>query len=94
MIAATVMTSLMLPFLGGLFDPPPEAIVDNLLMCAAVHERFWHIPAQSIGGANNVLEGHCRASIRLETALGSIDRRQAADQAGVTTGCLIARGPC
>jgi hypothetical protein len=38
MIAATVMTSLMLPFLGGLFDPLPEAIVDNLLMCAAVHE--------------------------------------------------------
>jgi hypothetical protein len=32
------MTSLMLPFFGGLFVPPAEAIVDNLLMCAAVHE--------------------------------------------------------
>ena len=28
----------MLPFFGGLFVPPAEAIVDNLLMCAAVHE--------------------------------------------------------
>jgi hypothetical protein len=30
---------------------------------------FWHIPAQCIGGADNVLEGHCRASIRPENAL-------------------------
>jgi hypothetical protein len=31
------MTRLMLPFSGDLFDPPAEAIVDNLLICAAVH---------------------------------------------------------
>jgi hypothetical protein len=28
----------MLPLSGDLFDPPAEAIVDNLLICAAVHE--------------------------------------------------------
>jgi hypothetical protein len=30
MIGGAVMTSLMLPLSGDLFDPPAEAIVDNL----------------------------------------------------------------
>jgi hypothetical protein len=38
MIGGAVMTSLMLPFSGALFGPPAEAIVDDLLICAAVHE--------------------------------------------------------
>jgi hypothetical protein len=37
MIGGAVMTSLMLPLSDDLFDPPAEAIVDNLLICAAVH---------------------------------------------------------
>jgi hypothetical protein len=37
MIGGAVMTSLMLPLSDELFDPPAEAIVDNLLICAAVH---------------------------------------------------------
>src|SRR5262249_40049708 len=37
MIGGAVMMSLMLPLSDGLFDPPAEAIVDNLLICAAVH---------------------------------------------------------
>jgi hypothetical protein len=32
------MTRLMLALSGNLFDPPAEATVDNLLICAAVHE--------------------------------------------------------
>jgi hypothetical protein len=38
MIGGAVMTSLMLPLSGDLFDLPAEAIVNNLLICAAVHE--------------------------------------------------------
>jgi hypothetical protein len=38
MIGGAVMTSLMLPLSGDLFELPAEAIVDNLLICAAVHE--------------------------------------------------------
>jgi hypothetical protein len=38
MIGGAVMMSLMLPLSGDPFDPPAEAIVDNLLICAAVHE--------------------------------------------------------
>jgi hypothetical protein len=38
MIGGAVMTSLMLLLSGDLFDPPAEAIVDNLLICAAAHE--------------------------------------------------------
>jgi len=37
MIGGAVMTSLMLPLSDDLFDLPAEAIVDNLLICAAVH---------------------------------------------------------
>ena len=37
MIGGAVMTSLMVPLSDDLFDPPTEAIVDNLLICAAVH---------------------------------------------------------
>ena len=32
------MTSLVLPPSGDLFDPLADAIVDNLLICAAAHE--------------------------------------------------------
>jgi len=38
MIGGAVLTSLMLPLSGDLSHPPAEAIVDNLLICAAVHE--------------------------------------------------------
>jgi hypothetical protein len=38
MVSGAVITSLMLPLSGDLFGPPAEAIVDNLLICAAVHE--------------------------------------------------------
>jgi hypothetical protein len=41
MIGGAVMTSLMLPLSGDLFDPPAEATVDNLLICAAVHESGY-----------------------------------------------------
>jgi hypothetical protein len=41
MIGRAVMTSLMLPLSGDLFDPPAEAIVGNLLICAAVHESGY-----------------------------------------------------
>jgi hypothetical protein len=34
------MTRLMLPLSGDLFDPPAEAIVDNVPICAAVHESI------------------------------------------------------
>ena len=37
MIGGAVMTKLMLPLSDDLFDPPAEAIVDNLPICAAVH---------------------------------------------------------
>jgi hypothetical protein len=48
MIGGAVMTSLMLPLSGDLFDLPAEAIVDNLLIlrCSA-WVRFWHIFAVS-----------------------------------------------
>ncbi len=38
MIGGVVTTSLMLPLSRDLFDPPAESIVDNLLICTAVHE--------------------------------------------------------
>jgi hypothetical protein len=41
MIGGAVMTSLMLPLSGDLFDPPAEATVDNLRICAAVHESGY-----------------------------------------------------
>jgi hypothetical protein len=34
MISGAVITGLMLPLSGDLFDPPAEAIVSNLLNCA------------------------------------------------------------
>jgi len=41
MIGGAVMTSLMLALSGDLFEPPAKAIVDNLLICAAVHESAF-----------------------------------------------------
>jgi hypothetical protein len=38
MIGGAVVTRLMLPLLGDLFELPAETIVDNLLICAALHE--------------------------------------------------------
>jgi hypothetical protein len=32
---------LTLPLSGDLFDPPAEAVVDNSLICAAVHESAF-----------------------------------------------------
>jgi hypothetical protein len=37
MIGGAAMTSLMLSLSDDPFDPPAEAIVDGLLICAAVH---------------------------------------------------------
>jgi hypothetical protein len=37
-IGGAVVTRLMLPLSGDLFELPAETIVDNLLICAALHE--------------------------------------------------------
>jgi hypothetical protein len=38
MIRGAVMTRLILPLSGDLVEPSVETVVDNLLICAAVHE--------------------------------------------------------
>jgi hypothetical protein len=71
MIGGAVMTSLMLPLSGDLFDPPAEAIVDNLLICTAVHESaFRHRSEAAVPltknqqSVDNTARGDCNAEGR------------------------------
>jgi len=49
MIGGAVMTSLMLPLSGDPFEPPAKAIVDNWLICAALHESAFGTKRTSRG---------------------------------------------
>jgi len=59
MIGGAVMTRLMLPLSGDLFDPPAEAIVDKLLICAAAHES---------GSGTSATQIHVCSVVRLRDA--------------------------
>ena len=56
MIGGAVMTSLMLPLSGDPFEPPAKAIVDNWLICAALHESAF-------GGKADI--GACPENVRV-----------------------------
>jgi len=66
MIGGAIVTRLMLPLSGDLFELPAETVVDNLLICAALHEsasgtKRTSRPAQPVsafGGKADIARTH------------------------------------
>ena len=63
MIGGAVMTRLMLPLSGDLFEARAEIVVDNLLICAAVHESESGANSPSIKRCGTVSSDPCETSV-------------------------------
>lgn len=67
MSGVAVMTSLMLPLSGDLFDPPAEAVVDNLLIALQRTSPVLAHRVISLLRSNRVALGAKRTSTRLSS---------------------------